>query len=220
MTVRLTRRSVSRAGIASLLATPFVLRAEPAMAEETIVYVSAGGTTQEAQEKTILAAFQKETGIKVLSVAGADLAKMKAQQMSGNIEWDVINLQAGQAVFAATHDMLEKVDYSVVDASDSFMSPRNPRWHGTSSPAASAIGPRPTRQSIQLIGHSSGMQRVFPAAAAYARARTRHWNRRCLLMGCLRATSIRWTSIERSVRSIASSLTFRSGSPRRSRPSR
>jgi putative spermidine/putrescine transport system substrate-binding protein len=123
MTVRLTRRSVSRAGIASLLATPFVLRAEPAMAEETIVYVSAGGTTQEAQEKTILAAFQKETGIKVLSVAGADLAKMKAQQMSGNIEWDVINLQAGQAVFAATHDMLEKVDYSVVDASDSFMSP-------------------------------------------------------------------------------------------------
>ena len=58
-------------------------------------------------------------------------------------EWDVINLQAGQAVFAATHDMLEKIDYSVVDGIfDFFMSPEE-----FTLPCTSSLGHR-------LSGHA------------------------------------------------------------------
>lgn len=118
-----TRRDlIKSAGIAGagIIAAPYIM-SRSAYAKETIVWVSYGGTTQEAQADTIVAAFMKETGIEVIAASGPDLAKIKAQVQTGNVEWDMVNLIGSQAVAAGREGLLEKLDYSVVDASDLYL---------------------------------------------------------------------------------------------------
>ncbi|WP_342640449.1 ABC transporter substrate-binding protein [Rhodoligotrophos ferricapiens] len=120
----LTRRDFAKtAGIlgAGVVAAPYVLRGREAWAQETIVYVSYGGSTQEAEEDIIVAAFMKETGINVVNASGPDLAKIKAQVQTGNVEWDLVTLIGSQAVAAGREGLLEKLDYSIIDASDMYM---------------------------------------------------------------------------------------------------
>jgi putative spermidine/putrescine transport system substrate-binding protein len=116
----LTRREVLVAGSA-VLAAPAVIVPGRALGAESIVFVSYGGSTQAAQQKAIITPFEKETGIKVISASGPDLAKLKAQVTTGNIEWDVMNFIGSQAISAANHGFFEKLDYSVIDASDMFL---------------------------------------------------------------------------------------------------
>ena len=118
-----TRRDVIKtAGVvgAGVVTAPFLL-SKDALANETIVWVSYGGSTQEAQEDTIVAAFKKETGIEVIAASGPDLAKIKAQVQTGNVEWDMVNLIGSQAVAAGREGLLEKLDYSIVDVSDLYL---------------------------------------------------------------------------------------------------
>jgi putative spermidine/putrescine transport system substrate-binding protein len=114
-----TRRDLLVRGAA--LALPAVIIPARAFADQKLVFVSYGGTTQEAQEKTVIRAFQQETGIQVITASGPDVAKLKAQVRTGNIEWDVVNFIGSQAVSAAREGLLEKIDYSIVDASDMFL---------------------------------------------------------------------------------------------------
>lgn len=105
---------------AALLAAPALVPSR-ALAQQKIVYVAFGGTTQEAQEKTIIKAFVEETGIQVITASGPDNAKLRAQVRTRNIEWDVVNTIGSQAVAAARDGLLEKIDYGIVDASDMFL---------------------------------------------------------------------------------------------------
>ena len=116
---QLTRRQLLAAG--SLIAAPAVLIPGRSLANQRIVYVAYGGSTQEAQEKAIIRVFEQETGIKVISANGPDIAKLKAQVRTGNIEWDVVNTVGPHAVAAAREGLLEKLDYSVIDTKDMFL---------------------------------------------------------------------------------------------------
>lgn len=108
-----------------VIAAPAILTPSSGLAAERIVFVSFGGSTQEAQDRTIVKPFSKETGIEVISTSGPDVAKLKAQVRTGNIEWDVVNLTGPQAVAAEREGLLEKIDYSIVDSSDMFLPKRD-----------------------------------------------------------------------------------------------
>lgn len=117
-TVDPTRRRVLRtfgAGAGLILSAPYLIVPGRAQGNQKIVFVSWGGSTQEAQEKTIIKAFVEETGIQVITASGPDVAKVKAQVMTGNVEWDVINFTGPQAVGAERENLLEPLDLAIVD---------------------------------------------------------------------------------------------------------
>jgi putative spermidine/putrescine transport system substrate-binding protein len=82
-----------------------------------VVIVSWGGTMQDSTRAAMFQPFEKETGIKVEEATFATLAKVQAMVTSGNIEWDVMSMVAGDALVAAQKGLLEKLDYSKFDQS-------------------------------------------------------------------------------------------------------
>lgn len=114
--------AVSRRGVLqAALAAPAVIIPNRSWAADQLVFVGSGGANQDAYEKVQLAAFTRDTGIKVVVVSGPDLAKMKAQVMSGNVEWDVLAFDGGSAVGAERAGLLEPIDYSIVKPVEGFL---------------------------------------------------------------------------------------------------
>ncbi|MBZ9922051.1 twin-arginine translocation signal domain-containing protein, partial [Mesorhizobium sp. BR1-1-7] len=85
-----TRRQFLRnsAAVGIGLAAPSLLTTR-SRAAESLVYIGYGGSTQDVINKVFIESFTKETGIEIISNPGADLAKLKAQVQTGNIEWDL-----------------------------------------------------------------------------------------------------------------------------------
>jgi len=116
-----TRRDLLKAGGAlgaGLLAAPALLTPRSARAADSLVYVSYGGATEDAEVAAFIKPFQADTGVNVVAANGPDIAKLKAQAMTGNIEWDVIDFIGSQVTAADREGVLEKLDYSVIDGSD------------------------------------------------------------------------------------------------------
>jgi putative spermidine/putrescine transport system substrate-binding protein len=84
-----------------------------AQADE-IVFTSWGGTTQEAQTKSWAEPFTAESGIKVLQDGPTDYGKLKAMVDSGNVSWDVVDVEMDFAIKAAKDGLLEPIDFNVV----------------------------------------------------------------------------------------------------------
>lgn len=119
--VQNTRRSRSTirrrdllAGAGAALSAPFLLGATRARSAEQVVFVAYGGAAQDWYDKLQIAEYTKDTGNTVLSVAGPDIAKLKAQVVTNNVEWDVVALSGPAAVSAEREGLLEKIDYDVV----------------------------------------------------------------------------------------------------------
>ncbi|TPM49201.1 ABC transporter substrate-binding protein [Mesorhizobium sp. B2-3-2] len=110
-----TRRQFLRnsAAVGIGLAAPSLLTTR-SRAAESLVYIGYGGSTQDVINKVFIESFTKETGIEIISNPGADLAKLKAQVQTGNIEWDLVNLIGPQASAAGNDGLLEEIDYAVV----------------------------------------------------------------------------------------------------------
>lgn len=89
-----------------------------ARAEGMVVFSGWGGSIQQAQRKIIFNEFEKETGIKVIDVAGADLSKLKAMVESGNVEWDVTQALGMWIPLGAKQNLWESLDYNVIGAAD------------------------------------------------------------------------------------------------------
>lgn len=118
-----SRRSVLTTGGligAGLLAAPALVSRRTAAAE-SLVYVSYGGATEDAEVESFLKPFTADTGINVIAASGPDIAKLKAQAMTGNAEWDVVDFIGSQAIAADRAGVLEKIDYTVVDDTDMFV---------------------------------------------------------------------------------------------------
>lgn len=118
-----SRRSVlARGGLigVGLLAAPAIL-SRRAAAADSLVYVSYGGATEDAEVESFLKPFTADTGINVIAANGPDIAKLKAQAMTGNAEWDVVDFIGSQAIAADRAGVLEKIDYTVVDDTDMFV---------------------------------------------------------------------------------------------------
>ena len=88
--LRMTGLTAAAAGAASV-AFPHVITTAKGAANE-LVFVGFGGGYQEGQTKALFEPFEKETGIKVVQTTGVDIAKLRAQVQSKNVEWDLISI--------------------------------------------------------------------------------------------------------------------------------
>jgi putative spermidine/putrescine transport system substrate-binding protein len=71
-----------------------------------MVFTSWGGTTQDAQKKDWAAPFTAKTGIAVVQDGPTDYGKFKAMVQSGNVSWDVVDVEYDFAVRAAQDGLL------------------------------------------------------------------------------------------------------------------
>ncbi|RBP79117.1 ABC transporter substrate-binding protein [Marinomonas rhizomae] len=87
-------------------------------AQESINFVSWGGSTQDAQTEAWALPFTGKTGIKVIQDGPTDYGKLKAMVESGNVQWDIVDVEADFAYRAAAEGLLEPLDFSVIDKSN------------------------------------------------------------------------------------------------------
>ena len=85
---------------------------------ETIVFTSWGGTTQAAQNKDWADAFAKQNGVTVAKDGPTDYGKLKAMIESGNVSWDVVDVESDFAARAEKDGLLEPLDLPKVQAAD------------------------------------------------------------------------------------------------------
>jgi putative spermidine/putrescine transport system substrate-binding protein len=104
------------AGAAALVAVTLSVTA--ATAADTMVFTSWGGTTQDAQKKDWAEPFAKSDGATIKQDGPTDYGKLKAMVESGNVAWDVVDVEGDFAVAAAKAGLLEPLDYSVIKKND------------------------------------------------------------------------------------------------------
>ena len=88
-----------------------------ASAADKLVFVAWGGTTQDAQKEAFGDSFTKGSGVEVVQDGPTDYGKLAAQVGSGNVTWDVVDVEMDFAEAAAKQGLLEPIDYKVVDRS-------------------------------------------------------------------------------------------------------
>ena len=78
---------------------------------ETLTVVSWGGAYEQASRGAVLEPFTAETGIEVaVEVYNGGLAQIRAQVETGNVYWDVVDLERADAARACDEGLLEFVD--------------------------------------------------------------------------------------------------------------
>ncbi|MDE0026716.1 MAG: ABC transporter substrate-binding protein [Spirochaetaceae bacterium] len=100
-------RSLATAALllAALVAIP------PLAAEQAITVVSFGGSYARACQQAYHEPFTAETGIEVrLEDYNGGLAQIRAQVETGNVHWDVVDLNVADAVLGCDEGLLEFID--------------------------------------------------------------------------------------------------------------
>jgi putative spermidine/putrescine transport system substrate-binding protein len=114
---------VNRRGFLSTLAvlgvSPALFRLTPAHAQSReIVVVNYGGDAVTAMTQAWADPFNKTATVKaVVDGAGPSSAKMKAMVDSGKVTWDVVDRNLIAALELGRQNLLEKIDYTIVDKS-------------------------------------------------------------------------------------------------------
>src|SRR5919109_646791 len=114
---RISRRRFlgASAGALAGAALPHVVRAQ---GKKELVFVGFGGSYQDGQTKALFEPFEKEVGIKVVQTTGVDIAKLRAQVQSKNVEWDLISIPDRLRYTAVKDDLVQRLNYSAIDAKD------------------------------------------------------------------------------------------------------
>ncbi|WP_417661046.1 ABC transporter substrate-binding protein [Pseudomonas sp.] len=88
-----------------------------AHAEDSLTVVSWGGAYGAAQKNHMIDPFQKDTGVKVLfEDYSGGVAEMKAQVESGNIQWDVVDVEVIDLERACSEGLLETIPRDILPA--------------------------------------------------------------------------------------------------------
>ena len=124
MVLKKRASAVLAAGILAIAATG-------AIAAENLSFVSWGGSTQDAQKQAWAEPFSKATGINVVQDGPTDYGKLKAMVESGNVQWDIVDVEADFALRAASEGLLEPLDFSVIQRDK--IDPRFVSDHGVGS---------------------------------------------------------------------------------------
>ncbi|MDA9445869.1 ABC transporter substrate-binding protein [Bradyrhizobium sp. CCBAU 21360] len=112
------------AGAVGAVAAPMVIRASRAAAKsDSLTFTGYGGSYQENLTKFAINPFTEETGIKVNVVPAPDLARVKAQLLTGNVEWDVFDGNGAQMASGSKQGYWEKLDLSMLDVEDLAIPP-------------------------------------------------------------------------------------------------
>ncbi len=91
----------------------------PAGAQEDdfITVVSWGGSYARSSVKAYHKRFVQETGIQIkLDEYNGGLAQIRAQAETGNVSWDVVDMEAGDALLGCDEGLLETADYDTLPA--------------------------------------------------------------------------------------------------------
>ncbi|MCK1632590.1 ABC transporter substrate-binding protein [Bradyrhizobium sp. 162] len=105
-----------RFGATLSLAAPFVLP-HRARAATTISFATYGGSYGDFMKEFWIKPFTAETGISVEPIYGLDLAKVKAQVETGNVQWDVFDGPGTKVYGAAKEGLWEQIDTKLIDPS-------------------------------------------------------------------------------------------------------
>lgn len=111
------RNFIASAGAitASAAIGPF-FHVRPARADAgELVVVGWGGSYDDALRRYVFDPFEKATGAKVKHDAPPENAKVKAMVDSGNVTWDVIMTDIPAVLTLMKDDLLEPIDYSMID---------------------------------------------------------------------------------------------------------
>lgn len=120
---KVSRRSVL-AGAAGVLAAPIVLKASHAAAQsDSVTMMLWGGSYQDATVKEVFDPFTKETGIKVKVVPWPGLDKVKAMQLTGNVNIDIWLAASPSTATGSKQGFWEKLDPSIFDTQDMVLRP-------------------------------------------------------------------------------------------------
>lgn len=119
---RLSRRWFL-AAMGGALATPIVLRSSCAAGSNSLTIAGSGGSFQDILLKTVVSPFTAETGVKVSIAPPPDMAKIKAQLLTGNVGIDVDMLYGAEADYGSKQGFWEKLDLSMFDVSDMVVPP-------------------------------------------------------------------------------------------------
>ena len=111
---------VNRRQLLSALAlfgvAPAVLRSTPALAQaKEVVVVNAGGDAVAAFTKAWVEPYMKAGGKAVVDGSNPTSAKVKAMVESGKVTWDALDRNLIAALELGRQNLLEKIDYSIVD---------------------------------------------------------------------------------------------------------
>jgi len=100
---------------APLLAAAVLLAPLAAHAADTLTVVSWGGAYTRSQVKAYHEPFEKQTGIDILSENyNGGLAQIRVQVESGNVLWDVVDLELSDAVRGCDEGLLHPIDHSTL----------------------------------------------------------------------------------------------------------
>ncbi|QQO23713.1 ABC transporter substrate-binding protein [Bradyrhizobium diazoefficiens] len=106
------------------LAAPSVFRSSVANADSKSLFIASwGGSWEQILSKVVTDPFSRETGIKVTFVPPPDLAKVKAQQLTGNVGVDVHNATAAEAASGSASGYWQDLDLSKVAVDDLPIAP-------------------------------------------------------------------------------------------------
>jgi putative spermidine/putrescine transport system substrate-binding protein len=119
--MKFSRRSFV-AGALGILAAPTVLRAQSKDSGSVIVSIE-GGSMQEIMTKHVLKPFTEETGIRVQPIPRVEMAKLKAQLITGQVQVDVVSPYDGEAVYGSKNAYWDKLDLSMLDVGDMVIPP-------------------------------------------------------------------------------------------------
>jgi len=89
--------------------------AGPVSAAESLTVVSWGGAYTRSQVKAYHEPFEKKTGIDINSEDyNGGIAQIKAQVQSGNVKWDVVDLEPSDVSRACDEGLLEEIDHGML----------------------------------------------------------------------------------------------------------
>ncbi len=104
------------AAAVAVLAAPNINTSRAASSE--LVLVTWGGNYRQGVEDGLVKPFTKETGIRVTVLDTPDMAKVKAQVTTNNVQWDVFDAPGSMGASGAFHGYWEELPPGLFDDSD------------------------------------------------------------------------------------------------------
>lgn len=103
-------RVLAAAGTATATATP-----QPKSRPPRLVVNASGGAMGKSVQDAYGKVFTDHTGIPIEMTSPPDLGKLRAMVQSGNVEWDVTEINSTEARIAGKMGLLEPIDSRIVD---------------------------------------------------------------------------------------------------------
>ena len=95
----------------AILSILFLVSCQPATGGEWLTVVSWGGSYARACQKAYYQPFTAESGIDIrLEDYNGGLAQIRAQVETGNVHWDVVDMEIADAILACDEGLLEFID--------------------------------------------------------------------------------------------------------------